>query len=322
MDYRKYLKGREVYEIKLGKSGAEVYEIDGKTILKHVVRQDLKNDMFDAYKREALFYREKLREKPAYLPEVLEAEISEDEIIILMRKYKVPDRSKVNNEMIRKIAYLLAGIHCDEIPEFMAGDEKKAEAPAEERIEYCLKGWKSVLAEHPGVFDDTPLTDISRDLNRILEWHAGEDRLLIHGDFHWENLLEDNDGQLLVCDWQGVCTGGGSADISFFMSRSAADGIVIDESLFLQAYSEAIKELGGRSVNAEDIRRHMAASNILTTFEFWHEYLHGNDADRVKGIYEKMLDDHRKWAAGGCIKHKRACTWGKFYKCSRIYRNC
>ena len=117
-----------------------------------------------------------------------------------------------------------------------------------------------------------------------------------HGDFHWDNFLADDAGNLLVCDWQGVCVGGESDDISFFMSRSGADGISIDEQLFLDAYSGAVRDLTGRRVNAEEIRRHMAAANIITTFAFWHMYLHGNDAERVKGIYGKMAEDFRMFA--------------------------
>ena len=56
-----------------------------------------------------------------------------------------------------------------------------------------------------------------------------------------------------------------------------------------------IQEITGRIVNADNILRHIAASNIITTFEFWHEFLHGNDAERVKGIYDKMIEDYYKW---------------------------
>ena len=105
----------------------------------------------------------------------------------------------------------------------------------------------------------------------------------------------DEDDRLLICDWQGISVSGESSDISFFMSRLGADGIGINEQLFIASYSEAIEKLSGRVVNAADIHRHIAASNIITTFEFWHEFLHGNDVERVKGIYDKMIEDYHKW---------------------------
>ena len=295
MDYRSYLEEKEISEIRTGQSGASVYEIDGKTILKHVVRRDLPDDRFDTYSREALFYREKNRENPPYLPEVLDAQVSDDEITVVLKKYHPIDRTKIDDSLIRKVAALLARIHTDRIPAFMRADSRKANLLPAEQIQHCLEGWQAVLAEHPGVFDEAPLLDISRKLNSIIGWHDGEERLLSHGDFHWDNLLADDAGNLLVCDWQGVCVSGESGDISFFMSRSGADGIVINEQLFLEAYSDTVRELTGRRVDAEEIRRHMAAANIFTTFVFWHMYLHGNDAERVKGIYGKMVEDCHMW---------------------------
>ena len=296
--YGQLADGKEVSEIKVGQSGADVYEIDKKAILKHVVRQNLKNDMFDTYSREALFYKEKMRDTPRYLPDILAVEISNDEIVILMKKYARPDRTRIDKDMIRKVAKLLADIHSDKIPEFMKEDNKKIESLTKERIEYCLVGWKSVLEEHPNVFNETFLDAIADNINNIIEWHNNEERLLSHGDFHWDNILINEDDRLLICDWQGICISGESSDISFFMSRLGADGIGIDEHLFIKSYSEAIQEITGRIVNADNILRHIAASNIITTFEFWHDFLHGNDEDRVKGIYDKMIEDYHKWMPG------------------------
>lgn len=38
MDIKKYLSGNKVSEIRVGQSGANVYEINGEQILKHVQR--------------------------------------------------------------------------------------------------------------------------------------------------------------------------------------------------------------------------------------------------------------------------------------------
>jgi hypothetical protein len=67
------------------------------------------------------------------------------------------------------------------------------------------------------------------------------------------------------CDWQGVGVCGASADLSFFMSRLSAD----------------------------ELERHMKAANVITSFRFWHYYLHGNDTERVRGIYDKMISDYQ-----------------------------
>ena len=80
MNVNAYLNGHNVTEIKVGQSGANVYEIDGRYVLKHVVRQKLKEELFAAYTREVLFYRNQMIRQRIYLPKVLQAETSENEI--------------------------------------------------------------------------------------------------------------------------------------------------------------------------------------------------------------------------------------------------
>ena len=97
-----------------------------------------------------------------------------------------------------------------------------------------------------------------------------------------------------MCDWQGVNVDGESADISFFFSRLEADGFSIDRGLFLKYYSEEIEGKRGTSTEAKEIEWHLKASNVITTFRFWHYYLHGNPVERVRAIYRKMVEDYNK----------------------------
>lgn len=233
LDIERYLAGSDYVEIKTGQSGAAVYDLDGKKILKHVVRKKLKAGLFDTYCREALFYQCKMQVGASYLPEILDLEISEDEILILMKKYKQPERGNVSEE---------------------------------------------------------PLHQIAAAINDVIKWHDSERKVLIHGDFHWDNLLE-NDGSILICDWQGVGIGGASGDVSFFLSRLGADGITIDEKRFLELYSDEVKARTGITADVDEIARHMAAANVITSFSFWHEFLHGNEETRVRDIYDKMVQD-------------------------------
>lgn len=288
MDINKYLTENEVTEIRVGQSGANVYEINGEQILKHVQRNMLKNDMFDTYTKEALFYQSKMNSSSEYLPEILSVELSDDEIIILMKKYAPLERSNSDGEL-QKIINTLAQIHNDKIPGFL----KKAgkELLDKVRVDYCLNGWRSVLNEHGKVFDEQALNPIAEKINEIISWHNNEDGVLIHGDFHWDNLLKAEDGKICVCDWQNVSIGGASEDLSFFMSRLGADGIQIELDKILKMYTNAIKEISGKIINPELIKKHIAAANVITTFEFWHEFLHGNSKDRVKGVFDKLISD-------------------------------
>lgn len=282
-------------EITVGKSGAKVYDLDGTRIFKHVIRDKIENGMFDTYVREAQLYKA-LCPKP-YLPELETIEIYPDEIKLVMKKYMHPDRNSINEDTIRKVADVLFDIHLTEIPEFMQNDEKRAALLTEDEIKQCLDGWNSVFGEHPGVFDALPLNAISENINDIITRHDSESKVLSHGDFHFDNLLTDENGNIIVCDWQGVNVGGASSDISFFMSRLGADGIQVDGRLFLESYVDAVNRKTGAGLAAKDIEWHIQASNIITTFRYWHFYLHGNPADRVQEIYGKMAEDYKLYLA-------------------------
>lgn len=280
----------------LGKSGAEVYDIDGEKILKYVCRGKLKENQFETYKKEALFYQCQMSGEGqadtgiinTYLPQIFELKLAQDEITILMKKYPLLERKDINEELIKKIAGILAQIHATPIPDFLKEEGDLPAPMTEAEIQASLDGWESVLAEHPTTFDEGPLSEIASNINEIIEWHATEPRILTHGDFHFENLLQDQDGRIIVCDWQGVKSAGASEDISFFLSRLGDDGIIIDPEVFLDAYAQAVSNLTGQAPDIQEILRHMQAANTITSFKFWHAFLHGSNAERVKGIYEKM----------------------------------
>ena len=293
MNVNQYLTGHNVTEIKVGESGADVYEIDGRYVLKHVVRQKLKEELFAAYTREVLFYRSQMKRQRVYLPEVLQAEASEQEMLIFMKKYRRPDRDTINAELIQHITKSLAALHTDTPPSFMHKNQKKAEALSDQVIAECLCGWKSILAEQSGSFPENQLEEIAGRINHLIAWHDSEDRVLIHGDFHWDNLLEDEHGNILVCDWQSVNLGGASGDLSFFLSRLGGDGIRINTTVFLDNYVNAIRKLSGKQIRRQDLIRHMNAANVITSFLFWHQYLHGSSEERVRGIYSKMTKDFK-----------------------------
>ena len=289
MNVNEYLKKHNTTEIIVGQSGADVYEIDGKYILKHVVRQKLQDEQFDTYSREALFYQS--MGKRRYLPEVLKAEVLENEILILMKKYGRPERSAINAELIHKLTKALAALHTDQVPSCLQQDKEKADPLSDQMIAECLSGWKSVLEEHPGAFDESQLDAIASKINELILWHDSEERVLVHGDFHWDNLLEDENGNILLCDWQGVNLGGASGDLSFFLSRLSGDGVRLDATVLLDSYTNAIRELSGKQIERQDIIRHMNAANVITSFIFWHEYLHGSSEERVRDIYGEMIKD-------------------------------
>lgn len=294
----RYLLTRGGRQIRDGQSGAEVWETADGRILKYVRRESLPDpEMFEQYRKEAFFYQlfqEDSRKRPSYLPEVWEVQSSDQEILILMKQYRKLFMEEKQEELLGKIMRALAEIHVSKLPAFLRKERQQPGYLTKEQIEGCRAGWQSVLAEHPGAFDERILEEAAENINEIIGWHEEEEQVLTHGDFHRDNLLQGEKGKILVCDWQGVGQGGASGDISFFLSRLGADGISIEPEKAVALYGRERTELTGENVSSRDLLLHMQAANLITSFQFWHEYLHGSSTERVQGIYEKMRMDFQE----------------------------
>ncbi len=297
---KQYLKNHKERRLTGGISGAKVYDIAGKYVLKCVSRADLENDeQYDAYQREAIWYKcansGKKGFRLSYLPEILDLYCTEEETAVLMKHY-LPIPQKFDTELLKKIMGALAAVHTTDIPEFLGQIQRgRANLLSEDQISASLSGWRSVLDEHSGIFLETPLEQLAKKINYIISWHEQEESVLNHGDFHRDNLLLDGNGNILICDWQGISVGAASGDLSFFFSRLSADSIYLDEKQAVRFYVQEVRRLSGKILLPEEICRHMDAADIITSFVFWHEYLHGNDVDRVRGIYGKMVDKFQRF---------------------------
>lgn len=287
-----YLNGNEKKLLAGGKSGACLYDIEGEYVLKQVRRAELGNDeLYKAYRREAWWYASG-GAGLGCLPEVLDLRDTEEEILILMKRYRAPSREEINAGLLEEIMKTLASVHTAQIPPLLK-KQHAAQPLSEEEIRLSLEGWHAVLEEHPGAFDGAPLTRIAKEINRMIAWHDSEEAVLIHGDFHWDNLLMDSQGRIIFCDWQGVGAGAASGDLSFFFGRLRGDGITLKEQEVVEAYAREIMRLSGKKITWEEIDGHIRAANVIVSFTCWHEYLHGNSEGRVREIYGKMVEDAR-----------------------------
>lgn len=293
-----YLKKNGEKLLAGGKSGARVYDIAGTYVLKQIYRAELGDDaLYEAYQKEAWWYAAGGKSLGC-LPKVLDLRNTKDEISILMKRYRALSRQEINADLLEKIMRSLALVHTAEIPPLLK-QPHAAQPLSEEEIRASLESWRAVLAEHPGAFDGAPLERIAGAMNRILLWHDSEEAVLNHGDFHWDNLLLDESGAVLICDWQSVGTGAASGDLSFFFGRLRGDGIRINERETVEAYSRALRQLSGQKVTWEEIEGHIRAANVIISFTCWHHHLHGSTEGRVREIYGKMVADS---AALSCKK--------------------
>lgn len=275
-------------EITMGQSGAHVYELDDQRVLKVAFRDEVQDErIWDSYEIEALFYE---KCKAEFLPKIYVNIHTQNEIFLVLEKCVPLEREKINTELLQKIMNVLVQIHGMEIPLFIKVEERKPITFTEEEIKESLQGWKSVLAEHPGVFAEAPLEEIGTYINDWNQKFFSEQCGFNHGDFHFENLLQDTQGNIKVVDWQNCVAGHMSGDISFWLSRLSADGYKMDEKKVIELYCRSTERSGNR-VQPQEIEIQMCLANLNTSFRFWHVYLHNSKAERVAGIYEKMLAD-------------------------------
>lgn len=103
-----FLKDHEVQNIEMGKSGANVYDIDNSMILKHVKRIKIRdNTVWNSYKTESLMYDWFKKKKITYVPQILYNYQTEDEIILLMKKYRMLRQDEIKDEIIDSILKVL-----------------------------------------------------------------------------------------------------------------------------------------------------------------------------------------------------------------------
>lgn len=286
-----YLKKNTKKQLTGGKSGAFVYDIGGRYVLKQVYKAALENDeLYEAYQKEAQWYVCK-GAGLSCLPEVLDLRNTKDEISILMKQYRVLSRQKMNMSLLQKIMRALALVHTTKIPELLKKEQAGRQLLSQEQIRISADGWYAVLKEHPGIFDGRPLEHIAETINKIISWHGLEENVLIHGDFHWDNLLMDDQGRIIICDWQGVGVGAASGDLSFFLGRLRGEGIQLKEQEILDIYGQEMRQISGKKITGEELYRHIQAANVITSFTCWYQYLQGSSEERVREIYGKMAAD-------------------------------
>lgn len=288
LSFGEYLQAHAVGEIGLGQSGAKVYRLTGNRIAKHVQRRLLQSDeVWARYRREALFYGCYSGATHSFLPQIDYHELREDELLLIMQAYQPVHQAQLSQpDMLDLALEALAQIHSLPVPEFLSAGEATPFHLAPDVLEHCRQGWLGVLREHPGCFSEADLQTVAENINPVNARLFAPRLALNHGDFHCENLLTDDLGRIIVCDWQNCGVGDVTGDISFLLSRLSADGYPQDAAQTLEAYCRHASIPDPAPLDSQ-----MRLANLNTTFLFWHEYLHGSPEDRVRQLFIPMVDD-------------------------------
>lgn len=88
-DFVKYVNEHLVCRINIGKSGADLYELDGNRVGKHAIRVKLDTpEKWDGYRNECRFYKAFSPYEYEFIPRLYLADEAEDEIQLIIQKYR------------------------------------------------------------------------------------------------------------------------------------------------------------------------------------------------------------------------------------------
>lgn len=283
-----FISAHATEKIPHGQSGAEVYRLRGGKIAKLVKKELLTQEgLWERYRRESLFYSHFGPEHLPFVPEVYENRLTEDRLLLVLKEYRPLSRGALSEPTtLQKIPEVLSRIHALPPPDFLPKEEPSPVHYAPETLARCRAGWEAVLAEHPGRFSQAHLENLCRNIGPVNERLFAPFLRFVHGDFHLENLLTDDENRLLVCDWQNCGIGEAGGDLAFFLSRLSADGVSLPQRPLMEHYCR----LSGIA-EPDLLEAQMRLADLNTAFLFWHQYLHGSAPERVSEIYGKMCSD-------------------------------
>ena len=288
MSFMQYIDTHLLRKITIGKSGANVYELDHGLIAKHIYRNMLPQDsLWDSYVNEYMFYKTYHSENISFLPEIYHLYQSDHEIQMIMKKYTPFNKKDMDDRLFRKMISVLAEIHCLSIPNFLPKKEIIPFQLNDAELAKSFMGWLEVTREHGEIFSESDLKMVAKNINTVNQRFYNTKKWFCHGDFHFENVLADDLENLIVCDWQGIHSGHIAGDIAFFISRLCADGYKVNEEKVISMYC-GISDV---DITEKELAIQMKLSNVNTSFVFWHEYLHRCSSERVRNVFEKMIRD-------------------------------
>lgn len=295
LDFKKYLDSHTIRQLTQGKSGAVVCLLDDGKIAKYAEKGKLLEkenglSVWESCLKEAKFYKETMNGHHAFLPQIFHCDFDDESVQIIMGEYKLIKKESLTDSDFDEIMKLLVQVHELAVLDFLKNEMQGPVEISEEEIQNCLSGWKSIFDEHKAepsdMLDFTKVEALASRINQLNKDLYSARVCLCHGDFHAENILQDEEsGQLLLCDWQSVSLNHPASDIAFFMSRLQGDGISFDENKIIDSYCSYSKS----GITKDEIKKQMYLANINTTFRYWHYYLHGSPKSVVENIVEKML---------------------------------
>ena len=290
------ISAKQLTPITNGASGAFVFDVAEKYIAKYTQQTAHNADLYPMFVKEYDFYRKYSGKRYEFIPTVMFQTATQDELLIVLRKYTPIHHGEWNDALIHQAMQLCARVNAIDTGDFTPPAQHKS-GYGDDYDSYPLsasyQNWQLLQQKFPADIDASSLEAMYKAFAQIkLEAEAlAIPKALCHGDFHPGNFLRDGDN-LLICDWQTVGISKGIGDVAFFANRGTDMGIVINRQKAIEAYHEAMQSLTNQNIDLGTLGKYVAATDFYVSFKFWAEHLQSSDKSRVLSIYTFMADSY------------------------------
>lgn len=298
----------ELRPIKTGQSCAYVYSVEDKYVIKYyscLPELDFITRMM--CQKEYDFYKICSRKNIDFIPEVIFQIASDDEILILMKKYSPIKNEEWTENLQKRAVELYAKINALDMADFNEmflkyGKLKeelnkivgyKSDGTPIFKDEYPLsrsyQNWESLQEKFSEHIDGSLLKEMYVNFDKRI---SPIPETLCHGDWNPNSCLKDGD-KLVICDWAEVGIGKGIDSVTWFIKSGKRWGINMNRDKLIEEYCKALLKYANIEITIDDLHKHFAASDFGIGFTFGAEYLQSADIDSVLISYNKMVHDYK-----------------------------
>lgn len=219
---------------------------------------------YDMYGREVHFYRHMAEYVPIRTPRCLTAEYdagTHDFVLLLedLGTCRIGDQvAGASHEDAVTVVQTLARLHAATWNTPLTGIRSHDFPAQREGIAQGFRlGWPTVQERFAELLPKSfraDLDGLADHIDRFVEFLTTGQQSLVHADVRLDNVLFDDD-QVVLVDWQSVCTSSGEQDLAYFLTQSLDDEFPqahIEKLLTL--YHQTLSENGVRGYPIDDCR--------------------------------------------------------------------
>ena len=280
-----------VEKVNVGSGGAQLFMINdsGNEYILKTSSPNIDPSLLKEYK----FYA--IKNSFHFIPEIIHTENHLDYgVIIVMKKYKTIKHEEWDYNLQLRAIDLCAKLNSMNKDKFTdLGIELNLVTLNGGFLKNSYDDWKYIVNKHNGDFDMEIVNDIYKNLDIVCPILNNGYQYICHGDFHPENILFDNDGNLIICDWQNIKIGKGIGDISFFIDRAIGFGINVNTDKLIEYYCMCLSKYTNSVIEKDILLKEKSAAALLSIFSFWAYYLKESDKERIFSFYDEMVNSFR-----------------------------